>query len=60
MDVAPDADARRVVLIGLRGCGKTTLGRELARRLARPFSSSKSSASMLPEMSTASMTSTRS
>ena len=37
MDVAPDPGARRVVLIGLRGSGKTTLGRELARRLARPF-----------------------
>lgn len=37
MDVAPDAGAQRVVLIGLRGSGKSTLGRELARRLARPF-----------------------
>lgn len=26
-----------VLLIGLRGCGKSTLGRKLARRLARPF-----------------------
>jgi shikimate kinase len=26
-----------ILLIGLRGCGKTTIGRELARRTRRPF-----------------------
>ena len=26
-----------ILLIGLRGCGKTTIGRELARRTERPF-----------------------
>jgi len=37
--VAPDADARlrRIALIGLRGAGKSTLGRALAERLGRPF-----------------------
>jgi len=37
MDVAPNSGARRIVLIGMRGAGKTTVGRELARRLACPF-----------------------
>ncbi len=27
----------RVILMGLRGCGKTTVGRELARRFGVPF-----------------------
>ncbi|HEU4457503.1 MAG TPA: helix-turn-helix transcriptional regulator [Methylibium sp.] len=36
---APDAAARerRIALIGLRGAGKSTLGRMLAERLGRPF-----------------------
>ncbi len=36
---APDRDARRrrIALIGLRGAGKSTLGRRLAHRLAVPF-----------------------
>ncbi len=28
---------RNLVLVGMRGCGKTTVGRALARRLGRPF-----------------------
>jgi len=37
--VAPDANARlrRIALIGLRGAGKSTLGRALAASLGRPF-----------------------
>lgn len=35
--MVPRLGARHLVLIGLRGCGKTTVGRELARRLGRPF-----------------------
>jgi shikimate kinase len=31
------APARHVVLVGLMGSGKTTVGRALARRLGRPF-----------------------
>jgi len=30
-------DDRNIVLIGYRGTGKTSVGRELARRLSRPF-----------------------
>ncbi len=30
-------DARQIILVGLSGCGKTTVGRLLARRLRRPF-----------------------
>ncbi|HXZ99332.1 MAG TPA: shikimate kinase [Candidatus Binatia bacterium] len=29
--------ARPIVLIGMMGCGKTTVGQALARRLSRPF-----------------------
>jgi XRE family aerobic/anaerobic benzoate catabolism transcriptional regulator len=37
-DLAPVADRRdRVALVGLRGAGKSTLGRGLAERLQRPF-----------------------
>ncbi len=32
-----DADARVIALLGLRGAGKTTIGRRLARRLKRRF-----------------------
>jgi len=37
MPVAPNSAPRSVVLIGMRASGKTTVGRELARRLGRPF-----------------------
>lgn len=33
----PPSVARHIVLIGLPGAGKTTVGRALARRLGRPF-----------------------
>jgi len=33
----PDSPDRHLVLVGLMGTGKTTLGRALARRLARPL-----------------------
>ncbi len=35
----PDAstDCRPIALIGLMGCGKTTVGRELSKLLSRPF-----------------------
>src|SRR5882757_5218538 len=35
-DLAPDR-ARRIALVGLRGAGKSTLGRALAQRLGVPF-----------------------
>ena len=31
------ANPTNIYLVGLMGCGKTTIGRQLARRLARPF-----------------------
>ncbi len=34
---SPDDGSGNLVLIGLRACGKTTLGREVARRAGRPF-----------------------
>jgi shikimate kinase len=37
MPLPSNPAARRVVLIGMRASGKTTLGRELAARLSRPF-----------------------
>jgi len=33
----PRAKARRIVLVGMRGAGKSTLGVQLARRLGMPF-----------------------
>ncbi|HEX5010252.1 MAG TPA: shikimate kinase, partial [Planctomycetota bacterium] len=33
----PNSTPARIVLIGMRGAGKTTVGRELAARLSRPF-----------------------
>jgi shikimate kinase len=30
-------DAQRIILVGMPGCGKTTVGRELAKRLALRF-----------------------
>jgi len=33
----PNSTAPRIVLIGMRGAGKSTLGRALAERLSRPF-----------------------
>ncbi len=33
-------EALRLVLVGLPGCGKTTVGRQLARRLGLPFNDS--------------------
>lgn len=35
--VAPPVVGRHIVLVGLMGSGKTTVGRSLARRLDRPF-----------------------
>ena len=32
-----EKQTRNIILIGMPGCGKTTVGRELARRLDRPF-----------------------
>ncbi len=37
MATAPNAAPRTVVLVGMRACGKTTVGRELAARLGRAF-----------------------
>ena len=37
MTGAPHPDARHLVLIGLMGVGKTTVGRRCAERLGRPF-----------------------
>ena len=37
MAIPPNSGARRIVLIGMRAAGKTTLGRALAGRLSRPF-----------------------
>jgi shikimate kinase len=37
MTVAPNLHPRTVVLIGMRASGKTTVGKELAARLGRPF-----------------------
>jgi shikimate kinase len=34
---APVADGRHVVLVGLMGVGKSTVGRRLAKELSRPF-----------------------
>jgi shikimate kinase len=37
MASAPNAMPRTIVLVGMRASGKTTVGRELAARLGRPF-----------------------
>src|SRR5204862_4545680 len=37
MEKAPPSDERPIVLVGLMGAGKTTIGRRLARRLNLPF-----------------------
>lgn len=37
MASAPNAVPRTIVLVGMRASGKTTVGRELAARLGRPF-----------------------
>jgi shikimate kinase len=37
MEKAPPSDERPIVLVGLMGAGKTTVGRRLARRLSLPF-----------------------
>src|SRR3954469_23857636 len=37
MEKAPPSDERPIVLVGLMGAGKTTVGRRLARRLNLPF-----------------------
>jgi shikimate kinase len=37
MEKAPPSDEKPIVLVGLMGAGKTTIGRRLARRLNLPF-----------------------
>jgi shikimate kinase len=37
MEEAPRSDERPIVLVGLMGAGKSTVGRRLARRLGLPF-----------------------